>query len=137
MSERKPIQQGWNSWIDEQVAKAQREGAFDNLPGTGKPLKDLDRPYEEDWWLREFLEREQLSVTPEPIDLRARISQLRDEAATLTDEREVRRRFVAMNVLISRLNSIPQPDAMAPVAPADVEEELRTFRRRRAAARQD
>ncbi|KAF0245987.1 MAG: DnaJ-like domain-containing [Planctomycetota bacterium] len=135
MSERKPFQQTWNSWIDEQVAKAQREGAFDNLPGTGKPLKNLDRPYEEDWWLREFLEREQLSVTPEPIDLRARITQLREEALKVTDEREARRRFVAMNALIARLNGIPQPDAMAPVAPVDVDEEIRAWRRRRGAQR--
>lgn len=130
MSERKPIQQGWNSWIDEQVERAQRDGAFDNLPGAGKPLKDLDRPYDEDWWLREFLEREQLSVTPEPIELRTRIDALRAEAAKMTDEREVRRRFVAMNSLIARLNAIPSPDALAPVAPADVDEEVRAWRRR-------
>jgi hypothetical protein len=137
MSERKPIQQGWNSWIDEQVEKARKEGAFDNLPGTGKPLKNLDAPYEEDWWLREFLEREQLSVTPEPIELRARIDTLRAEAAMLTDEREARRRFVAMNALIARMNSIPQPDALPPVAPVDVDAEVRAWRRRRGAARQE
>jgi hypothetical protein len=130
MSERKPIQQGWNSWIDEQVERAQRDGAFDNLPGAGKPLKDLDRPYDEDWWLREFLEREQLSVTPEPIELRSRIDALRAEAAKMTDEREVRRRFVAMNSLIARLNAIPSPDALGPVAPVDIDEEVRAWRRR-------
>lgn len=130
MSERKPIQQCWNSWIDEQVERAQRDGAFDNLPGAGKPLKDLDRPYNEDWWLREFLEREQLSVTPEPIELRTRIDALRAEAAKMTDEREVRRRFVAMNSLIARLNAIPSPDALVPVAPADIDEEVRAWRRR-------
>lgn len=136
MSERKPIQQGWNSWIDEQVERARRDGAFDNLPGAGKPLKDLDRPYEEDWWLREFLEREQLSVTPEPIELRSRIDALRAEAGKMTDEREVRRRFVAMNSLIARLNAITSPDALTPVAPADIDEEIRAWRRKRGAGRQ-
>lgn len=135
MSERKPIQQSFNSWVDELVAKAQREGAFDNLPGAGKPLKDLDKPYEEDWWLREFLEREQLSVTPEPIDLRRRIAALREEAAGCRDERDARSRLVAMNALVARLNAIPQPDAAAPVAPVDVEEEVRAWRRRRGAAK--
>lgn len=130
MSERKPIQQSFNSWVDELVAKAQREGAFDNLPGAGRPLKDLDKPYEEDWWLREFLAREQLSVTPEPIDLRRRIALLRDEAGKCSDERDARSRLVAMNALIARLNLIPQPDAVAPVAPVNVEEELRALRRR-------
>lgn len=135
MSERKPIQQNWNSWIDEQVSKAQKEGAFENLPGAGKPLKNLDSPYDEDWWLREFLEREQISVTPEPLELRARVEQLREEAAKLLDEREARRRFIAMNAVIARLNAIPQPDAVAPVAPVDVDEEIRGWRRRRGAAR--
>ncbi len=135
MSERKPIQQGWNSWIDEQVERAQRDGAFDNLPGAGKPLKDLDRPYDEDWWLREFLEREHLSVTPEPLELRQRIGALREEAGKCPDERDARRRLVAMNALIVRLNLLPQPDAVAPIAPVDVEEEMRDWRRRRGAER--
>ena len=32
-------------------------GAFDNLPGEGRPIADLDQPYDPDWWIKKWLER--------------------------------------------------------------------------------
>ena len=38
MTDRKPPQMKFNTWIDQQVAEAERRGLFDDLPGKGKPL---------------------------------------------------------------------------------------------------
>jgi hypothetical protein len=36
MTERKPREISFTSWIDQQIAEATERGAFDNLPGAGK-----------------------------------------------------------------------------------------------------
>jgi DnaJ homolog subfamily C member 28 len=36
--------------IEEKIKKAMEEGAFDNLPGKGKPLKLEENPYEDPTW---------------------------------------------------------------------------------------
>jgi DnaJ family protein C protein 28 len=38
----------WDSWIDEQIREAQQRGAFDNLPGKGRPLHLTPNPYARD-----------------------------------------------------------------------------------------
>jgi len=42
MTERKPPGVSWESWFEEQIRQAQEGGAFENLPGAGKPLPDLE-----------------------------------------------------------------------------------------------
>ncbi len=36
--------------IDEIIRQAMREGAFDNLPGKGKPLELIENPYLDREW---------------------------------------------------------------------------------------
>ena len=43
---------------DKLIREATERGEFDNLRGTGKPLGRLDM--DPDWWIRSFLEREEL-----------------------------------------------------------------------------
>ena len=43
MTERKPLGTSWESWIEAQIRVAQEQGAFDNLPGAGKPLPNIDQ----------------------------------------------------------------------------------------------
>ena len=38
----------WESWIDQQIREAQARGAFDNLPGKGKPIDLTSNPYAQD-----------------------------------------------------------------------------------------
>ena len=47
MTRRKPPGLSYRSWVDEQIRDAERRGAFDNLPGKGKPLPGIDRPQNE------------------------------------------------------------------------------------------
>ncbi|MDP1748923.1 MAG: DUF1992 domain-containing protein [Reyranella sp.] len=44
--QRKPPRTSWESWIEAQIRVFQEEGAFDNLPGAGKPLPNLDQEYD-------------------------------------------------------------------------------------------
>ena len=58
------------TFVDYLVKKAKDDGAFDQLPGAGKPIADLDEPYDELWWVKKLLEREDLKKLlrekPEP-----------------------------------------------------------------------
>ena len=54
----------WESAIDKQIREATERGEFDNLPGAGKPIKGLDQPYDENWWVKEPAARENMAVVP-------------------------------------------------------------------------
>ena len=53
-----------------QILEATERGAFDNLPGAGRPIEDLDKPHDELWWVKQKLRRENLSYLPPTIALR-------------------------------------------------------------------
>jgi hypothetical protein len=50
--------QWYESSIDRQLREATERGEFENLAGAGKPLPDHGRDYDEDWWVKDWLERE-------------------------------------------------------------------------------
>jgi hypothetical protein len=52
---------GYESAIEQQIREAQERGDFDNLPGAGKPLPGAGEHYNEDWWLKEWIRRENIS----------------------------------------------------------------------------
>ena len=58
-------------WVDMQIQQAIARGEFDDLPGAGKPIKGIDRPHDPDWWVKQLIERERISVLP-PALLRLR-----------------------------------------------------------------
>ena len=39
-------------WVDLQIQQAMERGDFDDLPGAGKPLKNLGPTHDRDWWLK-------------------------------------------------------------------------------------
>ena len=50
----------YESAVDRLVREAQERGEFDNLSGAGKPLR-IRNPNDPDWWVKSWIEREQLS----------------------------------------------------------------------------
>lgn len=111
MTERKPPGTGFTSWIDQQVAEAERRGAFDNLPGAGKPIPA--RREEADYglaWLRDYARREgvpQEELLPEPLKLRKEIELLTETLAEFGSERELRETATELNRRILEWRRIP------------------------------
>ena len=74
MTERKPPDMSFTSWIDQQIGEAQERGEFDNLPGAGKPLPRRSGADDGLAWVRELLRREGLptdELLPTPLKLRS------------------------------------------------------------------
>ena len=70
MPERKPPGVRFETWIERQIRRAGERGEFDQLPGAGRPLPDLDRPHDEMWWVKQKLRREGVSYLPPSLALR-------------------------------------------------------------------
>jgi hypothetical protein len=126
-------QSRFESLVDRQIREAQERGEFDDLPGSGKPLRSLDQPYSEDWWLNDLVEREKigshalppaLALRKEAQDLMASLSARRSEAA-------VRDAVADYNERAVQAMRTPQRGPAAVIHPLDVEEVVRAWRSRR------
>jgi hypothetical protein len=105
MSERKPGHLKWETWVDRQIRDAQERGQFDDLPGKGKPIPGLDRPYDENWWIKQKLQREQLSALPPGLALRKEVETVLDNIAALPTEASVRSTFKLLNEKIAYVDA--------------------------------
>jgi len=109
MTERKPPEISFASWIDQQINEAAERGAFDNLPGAGKPLP----PWGEtggDAWLRSYLAREGVAaeeLLPTPLKLRKERERLAESVSRLRTEQEVRDVVRDLNRRIMEWRRIP------------------------------
>lgn len=113
MTERKPPQLTFTSWIDQQVADAERRGVFDDLPGAGKPLNLGPRPGDGDYgqaWLRDYARREGVpaeEMLPAPLRLRREVEKLAETAGEFRTEQEVREAARELNRRIAEWRRIP------------------------------
>lgn len=105
MTERKPPGTSWETWIEAQIRVAMEKGAFDNLAGAGKPLPNLDQEYDPLWWVKQLVQREQLSMLPPSLELLRKVGKELATIETLPDEATVRRRVAALNVEIAKVNA--------------------------------
>jgi hypothetical protein len=105
MTERKPLGTSWETWIDAQIRVATEKGAFDNLPGTGKPLPNLDQEYDPLWWVKHLVQREQISMLPPSLELLRKVEQELATIEKLHDEATVRRQVAALNLEIAKVNA--------------------------------
>ena len=110
MTERKPRAMSWTSWIDQQIEEAKERGSFDNLPGAGKPLPDRG---DEDFgqsWLRQWVQREGVSIDemlPPPLKLRKQRELLAQRVPGMRSEQDVRDAVAALNQQIMDWRRIP------------------------------
>ena len=122
MTERKPAGMSFTSWIDQQISEAAERGAFDDLPGAGKPLpKQSD--FEGETWLRDWVRREGGNVEdclPTPLRLRKEIERLQETVRGLRDEQQVRDVVAELNEQIMQWRRLPfGPPIFVPLADAD------------------
>jgi hypothetical protein len=124
MTERRPPQHGFPSWIDQQIADAEGRGVFDNLPGTGQPIP---RRQERDFtqtWLRDKLQREGVpteELLPTPLRLRRESERLTTGQLSLRSEPEVREAVAELNtrILDWRRNGAGDPPIPVPLVRED------------------
>jgi Domain of unknown function (DUF1992) len=133
MTEPKPPGMSWESWIEQQIREAREAGAFDNLPGAGKPLASLTEGYDPLWWVKQLVQREQISVLPPSLEV---LRKVESELATiwqLTDEAKVRSRVLALNREIAKVNARATEGPPTRLGPLDVDQIVAEWRARREA----
>jgi hypothetical protein len=110
MTDRKPAEMTFTSWIDKQIAEATERGAFDNLPGAGKPIPHHGDEDAAQAWLREYLRKEGLSaeaLLPPPLRLRKAVDRLAARVPGMRSEQEVREAVSELNYQIREWRRIP------------------------------
>jgi hypothetical protein len=129
MTERKPTGMNFESWIDKQIREAAERGEFDDLPGAGKPLPDLDRPYDEMWWIKQKVRSEGLSLPlPPSLALRKDAEEALREAAEARTEAEARRVVEEINARILEALRTGLPGPPLNMMPFDVDRVISEWR---------
>jgi len=111
MTDRKPQGMSFTSWIDQQIADAEKRGLFDNLPGAGKPL-DM-KPAGGDYgqaWVHDYARREGVppeEFLPTPLRLRKEIERLAETVGDMDSEQEVREVVADLNRRILQWRRMP------------------------------
>jgi hypothetical protein len=133
MTERKPPGTSWETWIDAQIRVAREQGAFDNLPGAGRPLPNLDQEYDLATWVKQLVQREQLSILPPSLELLRKVEKELAAIEKVHDEPAVRRRVAALNVEIAKVNATILEGPPTRLSTLDVDKVVANWRRTRPA----
>lgn len=125
--------QAVSGWVDQQIQQAQRQGAFDDLPGAGHRLPDVDVSTDPDWWVRGLVQRENLDLSealPGVLQLRREKSTFPESLLGLPDEAAVRERLRDFNerVLADRRRPHVGPHPPPVVGRVDVEQMVGRWR---------
>jgi len=129
VTERKPRGLSFEGWAERQIREARERGAFDNLPGTGKPLPRTDA--DELAWVRNKLRREELPVAallPESLALAKEVEELPVALARLSTEARVRAVLTDLNRRIDAAWRGPQVGPPMRTRKLDVEAWLARWR---------
>ncbi len=124
------------AWVDQQIRVAMAKGEFDNLPGAGKPIKDLGTEHDPDWWLKRLIEREQVTgVLPPALQLRKDDAELDGRLDKMSAESDVRREVESFNARVMKARYTPVDGPPLVTQPRDVEATVSGWKERRAARR--
>ena len=117
-------------WVDHQLRIAMERGDFDNLPGAGKPIKDLGAQHDPDWWIKRLVEREKITgVLPPALQLRKDDAELDAELDRHTAESEVRRLLEEFNARVMKARYTPVDGPPLVTMPRDVDAEVASLAR--------
>jgi len=118
----------YEGWVDRLVREAIERGDFDNLPGQGRPIRGLSGRDDENWWVKAYLEREQLPLPlPTSLALRKEVMTLPD----ITDEQSVREIVADLNHRIAESYRRRLDGQPIIVRLVDMEQAVADWRRRR------
>ena len=132
MTGRKPPPE---SWVDRQIREATERGAFDDLPGAGKPIPGLDRPFTAERWAVDRVQREGGDLTA----LLPPLLALRRERAALLGALERVPSETALGTIVDDFNRRlldqyrrPAEGPLVAVGVLDLEQTLELWREARA-----
>jgi hypothetical protein len=128
---KKPPNQSWQGFVESTIRKAMGEGEFSNLIGAGKPIPGLDEPYQEDWWLKSLLKREQLSVPCASLDIRRDVEETLDGLVSIRNEAAAREVIKSLNARIAKVNRNTTIGPGTSVAVLDIDAIIARWRLRR------
>ena len=105
MSDRLSNLAGSHRLADNRIRDAQERGEFDNLPGAGKPIPDIDQPYDPMWWVKKKVREEGVNVAPPGVLLQQEVDRALADLPSLTTEQQVRELVASLNRKIRRANA--------------------------------
>ncbi|MGE4608612.1 MAG: DUF1992 domain-containing protein [Myxococcota bacterium] len=128
MAPRKPPGVKFETFIEAQIRRAQEAGDFENLPGEGKPLEKAGKRYDPDWWAKQLVQRENLSILPPSLEIRREVEKGLASLAELRSEQKVRDRIRELNAKIRKVNSQVTSGPPSTQPPLDEEAEVERWR---------
>ena len=100
--------------VERSIREAMARGEFDDLPGAGKPLPDIDRQYDPDWWARRYLE--QMKAQDAADDVRRSITRELPLLRTMGDRAAAQARADELNTVVAEVNrALPEADRIEPI----------------------
>jgi hypothetical protein len=125
-----------HEYVDLQIKQAMERGDFDDLPGAGKPIKNLGTQHDPNWWLKQLIEREKITgVLPPALQLRKDDAGLEEKLDRHTAESEVRRELEEFNARVMKARYTPVDGPPLVTRPRAIEAEVDAWRERRLARR--
>lgn len=122
--------QPFETALDRQIREAQERGAFDDLPGAGKPIPDLDAPRDELWWVKQLMRREKVSLLPPSLVLRKEVEDVGQTVSAMRTESAVRELVAGLNARIAAATRTPPPGPPLNLRPLDAERVVQDWRER-------
>lgn len=120
-------------WVELKIRAAMERGEFDNLPGAGKPIPGDDRPHDPQWWVKQLIERENITgILPPALGLRREDAELDDLLDAQGSEDRVREIVDDFNQRIIDARRQLQGGPPVITATRDVDEQAAQWRARRA-----
>lgn len=121
-------------YVEITIAQAMRRGDFDDLPGAGKPLRNLHEIHDPNWWIRKKIERERLTgLGPPALTLRTEDATLDERMDAAPSEGAVRELLEDFNLRVLEARRQLQGGPPVVTAVRDVDAELAAWRERREA----
>jgi hypothetical protein len=103
------------SLVERQILEAMERGEFDDLPGSGRPIEELERPYDPGWWARRWVRRERL--LDEARELRNEITAVERRLRAAGRDEEAAERLATAARELGRINRLlPPEDRLPPLA---------------------
>ena len=118
----------FKSVAEERIAEAMADGVFQSSASAGKPIAGIEKPYDPMWWVKEFIEREKVSVLPESMRIRREAEDEIERIMSLASESEARAAIAGLNGRIARANSRSAAGPATTLAPFDADELLGRWR---------